>query len=100
MQIEIVSSQKEAGQTGLKIFTEAIQNGAKVFGLATGSTPIPIYETITASKLDFTGLISINLDEYRNLAVEHPESYHYFMNKNFFSKKTFCSLISTERACS
>ncbi|MDN6901054.1 glucosamine-6-phosphate deaminase [Oenococcus sicerae] len=89
MQIEIVGSQKEAGQTGLKIFTEAIQNGAKVFGLATGSTPIPIYEAITASKLDFTGLISINLDEYRNLAVEHPESYHYFMNKNFFSKKPF-----------
>ncbi|ABJ56586.1 glucosamine-6-phosphate deaminase [Oenococcus oeni] len=89
MKLEIINSQIEAGQKGLQIFKQAIQQGAQVFGLATGSTPISIYDAITQSDLDFTKFISINLDEYKGLANNHPESYHYFMNKYFFSKKPF-----------
>lgn len=89
MKLEIINSQAEAGQKGLRVFKQAIQNGAQVFGLATGSTPISIYDAITKSDLDFTKATSINLDEYKGLAADHPASYRYFMNKYFFSKKPF-----------
>ncbi|AZZ61396.1 glucosamine-6-phosphate deaminase [Oenococcus sp. UCMA 16435] len=89
MKLEIINSQAEAGQKGLQVFKQAIQNGAQVFGLATGSTPISIYDAITKSDLDFTKATSINLDEYKGLAADHPASYRYFMNKYFFSKKPF-----------
>ncbi|MDN6968671.1 glucosamine-6-phosphate deaminase [Oenococcus sp. UCMA 17063] len=89
MKLEIINSQAEAGQKGLQVFKQAVQNGAQVFGLATGSTPISIYDAITKSDLDFTKDTSINLDEYKGLAADHPASYRYFMNKYFFSKKPF-----------
>jgi glucosamine-6-phosphate deaminase len=60
-----------------------------VLGLATGSTPIPLYkELIRRHKekgLDFSTCISFNLDEYVGLPVNHPESYRRFMNENLFN---------------
>jgi len=50
-----------------------------VLGLATGSTPIPLYkELIRRHKeqgLDFSTCISFNLDEYVGLGANHPQSY-------------------------
>lgn len=61
-----------------------------VLGLATGSTPIGIYkrlvEQFEAGDLDFSRVTTINLDEYCGLAKDDPQSYHYFMQKNLFSK--------------
>ena len=36
--------------------------------------------------LDFSEVTTVNLDEYRGLPKEHPQSYWYFMNENLFSK--------------
>lgn len=59
-----------------------------VLGLATGSTPLGLYnELIRMHKeenLDFSRVTTFNLDEYVGLAPEHPQSYHYFMQENFF----------------
>ncbi len=59
-----------------------------VLGLATGSTPIGIYNQLTEwykkGDLDFSQVKSVNLDEYKGLHNEHKQSYHYFMNHNFF----------------
>ena len=59
-----------------------------VIGLATGSTPIGIYKQLIEwykkGDLDFSEVKSINLDEYKGLDENHKQSYHYFMNKNFF----------------
>ncbi|QDW73182.1 glucosamine-6-phosphate deaminase [Lachnospiraceae bacterium KGMB03038] len=59
-----------------------------VLGLATGSSPIGTYEELIGwykrGDLDFSGITSINLDEYRGLSGENDQSYRYFMNTNLF----------------
>ena len=60
-----------------------------VLGLATGSTPIGAYQGLVAAyergDLDFSQVSTYNLDEYRGLTHDDPQSYHYFMNENLFS---------------
>lgn len=59
-----------------------------VIGFATGSTPLGLYkELIRMHKeegLDFSKVVTFNLDEYVGLPPNHPESYHYFMWENLF----------------
>ena len=59
-----------------------------VLGLATGKTPLPMYrELVRLHKeegLDFSGVITFNLDEYIGLPYDDPHSYHYYMFRNFF----------------
>lgn len=57
-----------------------------VLGLATGSTPIGMYEKIAAKNLDFSHVTTVNLDEYYLIAPENENSYRYFMEKNLFDK--------------
>lgn len=61
-----------------------------VLGLATGSTPIGMYEQLAKSYeeglMDFSHVSAVNLDEYKGLARSSDQSYHYFMNVNLFSK--------------
>src|SRR5690606_24681066 len=71
------------------LMKQEMENGADVFGLATGSTPEDLYEIMTASDTDFSGITSVNLDEYVGLSPEDPQSYHYFMENHLFSKKPF-----------
>ncbi|KRN75091.1 hypothetical protein IV73_GL000851 [Weissella kandleri] len=89
MKIIRVKDQIEGGKVGAQVFADTLANGAQVFGLATGSSPISIYDTITASDMDFSDKISVNLDEYKGIAGTHEQSYRYFMNEHFFSKKPF-----------
>lgn len=59
-----------------------------VLGLATGGTPVGAYRNLVAwyeaGDLDFSGVSTVNLDEYRGLPREHPESYWSFMHRNLF----------------
>ncbi|MBE6065116.1 glucosamine-6-phosphate deaminase [Clostridium cochlearium] len=60
-----------------------------VLGLATGSTPVGTYEKLIEfykeGKIDFSKVTSFNLDEYRGLPEDHPQSYKFFMNDVFFN---------------
>lgn len=60
-----------------------------VLGLATGSTPIGTYEHLVKyyenGDIDFSGIHSVNLDEYKGLSPENDQSYRYFMNDHLFS---------------
>lgn len=60
-----------------------------VLGLATGSTPLPLYgELIRMHKeegLDFSQVSTFNLDEYIGLERDHSQSYYTFMWENLFS---------------
>lgn len=60
-----------------------------VLGLPTGSSPLATYaeliELVKQGKLSFKNVVTFNMDEYIGIAEDHPESYHYFMHKNFFS---------------
>jgi glucosamine-6-phosphate deaminase len=60
-----------------------------VLGLPTGSSPIPTYKHLIglfrAGKLSFKHVVTFNMDEYVGLPRDHPESYHTFMFREFFS---------------
>ena len=61
-----------------------------VLGLATGSTPVGTYRQLVEwyekGDLDFSEVMTVNLDEYKGLTRENPQSYYYFMNENLFGK--------------
>src|SRR4051794_11737864 len=60
-----------------------------VLGLPTGSTPVGLYrELIRLHKeagLDFTRVVTFNLDEYFPMSPDDPHSYRRWMNETFFS---------------
>lgn len=89
MQIVRVANAEEGGKKAFELIKEGMNNGAKVLGLATGSTPETLYKEMTASDVDFTEMTSVNLDEYVGLGGEDEQSYRYFMNKHLFDKKPF-----------
>lgn len=57
-------------------------------GLPTGSSPIGVYKRLVQAykdgRISFKNVVTFNMDEYVNLPVDHPESYHSFMYKNLF----------------
>lgn len=89
MKIIVTENKIQGGAKAFEIFENEIKNGAKVLGLATGSTPETLYQNFTNSDLNCSNLISINLDEYVGLTPDNPQSYHYFMRKHLFDKKHF-----------
>src|SRR5216684_4098003 len=62
--------------------------GKAVLGLATGSTPLGVYNELIrrhqAGDIDFSRIITFNLDEYYPIAPDNPHSYHRYMWENFF----------------
>ena len=61
-----------------------------VLGLATGSTPIGVYDQLVEwynkKDLSFLRTRSVNLDEYRGLSSTHEQSYRYFMQTHLFDR--------------
>lgn len=59
-----------------------------VLGLATGSTPLGMYDELIEmyekDEIDFSEVKTFNLDEYCSLSPDNPQSYHYYMKNNFF----------------
>lgn len=61
-----------------------------VLGLATGGTPLGTYQELIRihrdEGLDFSRVVTFNLDEYVGLGPSHPQSYRAFMNENLFQQ--------------
>lgn len=90
MRVLIVKNEQEGGQIAFDQIKGALATGdLNVLGLATGSTPLALYEQIRNSELDFSEVISVNLDEYVGLGAEDSQSYHYFMQEQLFNTKAF-----------
>ncbi len=89
MKVITVKNQLEGAKIGFDLLKEAMDNGAKTLGLATGSTPVEFYNQIVKSNLDFSDMTSINLDEYVGLDGSDEQSYRYFMSKHLFNEKPF-----------
>ena len=72
------------------ISAQVIMKPNCTLGLATGSTPLGIYDQLAEwykkGDLDFSAVHSVNLDEYRGLPKENDQSYYYFMHKNLFDR--------------
>lgn len=77
-------SRKAAGIVSAQI----IMKPECVLGLATGSTPVGLYKQLIEwyrnGDLDFSGVRTVNLDEYKGISRENDQSYYYFMHQNLF----------------
>ncbi len=71
------------------ISAQVILKPDAVLGLATGSSPLGTYKQLIdwykKGDIDFSGVTSVNLDEYVGLDGNNDQSYRYFMNTNFFN---------------
>tara|TARA_B110000208_G_C11801036_1_gene442384 strand:- start:1971 stop:3905 length:1935 start_codon:yes stop_codon:yes gene_type:complete len=60
-----------------------------ILGLATGSSPIRVYEELVRMHheegLSFNNVITFNLDEYYPMSKENNQSYYYFMHEHLFN---------------
>lgn len=67
----------------------AIAGRMAVLGLPTGSTPIGVYRELVRmhqeEHLDFSNVITFNLDEYYPMKPDALQSYHRFMHENLFN---------------
>ena len=93
MKIKVVKDNKELGEFVSDIFEEVIlkknsEGKDAVLGLATGSTPIPVYEELTKrysdGKINFETTTTFNLDEYIGIDYSNENSYHKYMEDNLF----------------
>ncbi|MBQ4801850.1 glucosamine-6-phosphate deaminase [Aquimarina sp. MMG015] len=59
-----------------------------VLGLATGSSPIKVYEELVTlyrlGELSFNNVITFNLDEYYPMDTDNQQSYYHFMHQHLF----------------
>src|SRR3954462_2510833 len=74
---------------GAKIIARVIRDKpTAVLALATGRTPERLYQELIRMHrdegLDFSRVVTFNLDEYVGLSGTHPQSYRHFMQKNLF----------------
>ncbi len=89
MEVIIQPSAKDCAAMGARLIGKLLDSKADaVLGLATGSTPLPLYRELVrmnrSEEIDFTGVTSFNLDEYIGLPGDHPCSYRYFMEQELF----------------
>ncbi|MEC0246095.1 glucosamine-6-phosphate deaminase [Paenibacillus chitinolyticus] len=89
MIIHKFENQQELNEAGAGIITALVQTKPDaVLGLATGSTPIGIYEEIVKAynkgRVSFKNVRTYNLDEYVGLPDGHAESYRTYMNEHLF----------------
>jgi len=87
-------SVQAARHVALLIETLIRQNNAAarptVLGLATGSTPVGLYRALIRlhkdGGLDFSRVITFNLDEYFPMAPDDAHSYQRWMHETFFDQ--------------
>src|SRR5690349_17080325 len=89
MEVLIRDSAETGCVLGAKIIASVVRNKPNaVLGLATGRTPLRLYQELIrlhrSEGLDFSRVTTFNLDEYVGLAPDHVQSYRYFMQENLF----------------
>ena len=89
MRIIVCENYEEVSKKAAQmILSQVTLKPNSVLGLATGSTPIGMYENLVKlnknGDIDFSEVRTFNLDEYYKLPKESDQSYHYFMYKNLF----------------
>ena len=90
MRIIVCKNYEEVSKKAAQmILSQVTLKPNSVLGLATGSTPIGMYENLVelnkSGDIDFSEVRTFNLDEYYNLPKNNDQSYHYFMHKNLFN---------------
>ena len=91
MKIITVKNYDELSRVAADFVAEVVRaNQNCTLGLATGSTPIGMYDALASfcrqKKLSFSHVKTVNLDEYVGLGADDDQSYVYFMAKHLFDK--------------
>jgi len=89
MEVVIRQNYNEMSKLAAQMVAELLNTKPNaVLGMATGSTPLGLYQELVRmyqrGQLDFSRVMTFNLDEYVGLPGNHPQSYAYFMQENFF----------------
>ncbi|MCF6095561.1 glucosamine-6-phosphate deaminase [Thermovorax subterraneus] len=89
MKLIIAKDYAEMSKKAAQIIAEEIKKKPNlVLGLATGATPVGTYRELVKmyknGEVDFSRVITFNLDEYLGLSHDDERSYHYYMYSNFF----------------
>ena len=89
MEILIQNNADKGCLLGARIIANLIRRKPNaVLGLATGRTPLQLYQELIRlhreEDLDFSQVTTFNLDEYVGLPPTHDQSYRWFMDKNLF----------------
>ncbi len=85
MEIIIQETKQAASEVAARLIAKLITDKPDcVLGLATGSTPLPLYQRLIAMKLDWSKVTTFNLDEYIGLPRDHSQTYHTFMWEYLF----------------
>lgn len=89
MKILITENYDKMSEAAFSFVKEIVINKPDaVLGLATGSTPIGLYELMVRDHeqngTSYKGIKSVNLDEYVGLSADNEQSYAYFMNYHLF----------------
>lgn len=89
MKIIICKDYDEVSKKAASIVIEEINKNPELkIGLATGSSPIGLYnnliEAYQKNKISFKDVVSYNLDEYIGIDRSHPQSYYSFMHEHLF----------------
>ena len=79
-EVVIVESPEVGGALVARHIAAQVRDRTELtLGLATGSTPLPVYSALArehAAGLDLSGITAFALDEYVGLPRQHPASYH------------------------
>ena len=91
MEVRVNATYEEMSEAACRMIVSQINKKPDaVIGLASGSTPLRLYEMLGEAykngQVDFSRVRTFSLDEYIGLPPENEQSYHYFMEKSFFSK--------------
>lgn len=94
MKVIVKKNKEEIGEEIAKnILDDIKQNDHLILGLATGSSPLPLYKSIVEQSkkenISFKHVRTFNLDEYYGLDQNNDQSYRYFMNENLFKYLDF-----------
>jgi len=90
MLLVLKPNSEELGREAARVIANAVRrNPALRLGLATGSTMLAMYQELVRlhrrESLDFSKVVTFNLDEYLGLSSNHPQSFHHYMRENFFA---------------
>jgi len=90
MLLVLKPNSEELGREAARVVANAVRrNPVLRLGLATGSTMLAMYQELVRlhrrESLDFSQVVTFNLDEYLGLSSNHPQSFHHYMQQNFFA---------------
>lgn len=91
MNVLIFKNPEEATKAAFDIVSQRLEAGLKTIGLATGSTPLKLYEKLRSTNMDVSHVTTVNLDEYVGLEPTDPQSYNYYMNEELFKYMNFAA---------